>query len=136
VDVETLAAMSETIQRGTPTVGAAHVASAGCVASPSPAAAFGHVRCTRSWRTRGEEVVMRAITLEDGSDANADDTIPPSERVENFLACVETGQRRSARFRIAAAAVGLLVATVATLTSTGLITPDTTTLLTSFLARQ
>ncbi len=49
---------------------------------------------------------------------------PASVRVETFLRCVEIKRRRTVRVRIVAAAVGALVASVAFLTSIGVIMPD------------
>jgi hypothetical protein len=49
---------------------------------------------------------------------------PASVRVETFLQCVETTRRRTLHVRLAAAAVGAVVATVVFLTSTGVIAPD------------
>ncbi|HVH42620.1 MAG TPA: hypothetical protein VM925_09755 [Labilithrix sp.] len=49
---------------------------------------------------------------------------PASSRVESFLECVETKRRRTFRVRVAAAAVGGLVATVVYLTSIGVMPAD------------
>lgn len=67
---------------------------------------------------RREEQVMATMARELGDEA------PAETRVEDFLECIETKRRRSARFRIAAAAVGALVATVVYLTSIGVVPPD------------
>ena len=64
-------------------------------------------------------MVARTTDLEDESSEE-----PAAVRVETFLACVETTRRRTYRVRVAAAAVGAVVATVVFLTSTGIIAPD------------
>ena len=62
----------------------------------------------------------RTTDLEDDSSEES-----ASARVESFLRSVEARRRRSLRVRAVAAAVGALVATVAFLTSIGVIVPDT-----------
>ncbi len=67
-------------------------------------------------------MAARTTNLEDESSESTED--PAAVRVETFLACVETTRRRTYRVRVAAAAVGAVVATVVFLTSTDVIAPD------------
>ena len=64
---------------------------------------------------------MTAVTTNEQDDPSE---LPASERVESFLECVEQKRRRTVRVRLAAAAVGAVVATVVFLTSLGVLTPD------------
>jgi hypothetical protein len=69
-----------------------------------------------------EECVMAANGM-NGDDEAGDDE-PASQRVETFLAYLETSEQRSRRVRRIAAAVGTLVAVVAFLTSIGVVQAD------------
>lgn len=64
---------------------------------------------------------MPALTTHDPIDPSE---LPASERVESFLECVELRRRRTLRVRLAAFAVGAVVATVVFLTSMGVRTSD------------
>jgi hypothetical protein len=71
---------------------------------------------------RSKGAIMAAVPT--SYDDEAADEESASARVESFLECVETKRRRTVRIRLVAAAVGGVVATVAFLTSLGVVTPD------------